>query len=109
MLTNDFNSNKIKRRQLRSSHSEKEVLKLMSKCEKFMLEIQTNIKFFDWYEKYYSKCNIITRTQWVKEDKMKVSSSHPLLETININHKDSLVIASPFKVFDGNNDDKKII
>ena len=36
-------------------------------------------------------------------------SSHPPLETIHINHEDSLVITSPFKISDGNNDDKKII
>ena len=81
-LTNDFNSNKIKKKELRSSHSKKEVLKLMSKWENFMLEIQTNIKFYDWYEKYHNQCNVISKNQWVKEDMTTVSSSHPPLKQL---------------------------
>ena len=38
-----------------------------------------------------------------------VSSSHPPLETVNISHKNAVVIASPFKLSDGNNDMSKII
>ena len=81
----------------------------MSKWEKIMLEIQTNIKFYDWYEKYYNQCNVISKKQWTKEDMTKVSSSHPPLETIKISHKKAEVITSPFKIADGTNDSSKII
>ena len=81
----------------------------MSKWEKFMLEIQTNIKFYDWYEKYYNQCNVISKQRWVKEDKTTVASSHPPLESIIISHKKAEVIACPFKIPYGTNDTSKVI
>ena len=49
----------------------------MCKWEKIMLEIKTNIKFYDWYEKYYNQCNVINKRHWIKEDRTTVLSSHP--------------------------------
>ena len=43
--------------------------------------------FFDFVEKYYEpekKLEVITKENWVKEDKTIVSSSHPPQETILI-------------------------
>lgn len=110
-LTEDFNSkeNKLKRHQFRENHDNQEREKIVNKWKKFLSKEKINITFYKWYEKYYGKCNVITKTQWIKEDKSKVSSSHPPIETIIIPVKDSLVIASPFKIANGENDEKKLI
>ena len=111
LLTQDFNSkeNKLKRHQFRNSHSHEERDKIVNKWKIFVTKEKINITFYCWYEKYYGKCNVITKTQWIKEDKSKISSSHPPIETILIPVKNTVIMASPFKVSDGKNDEKKLI
>ena len=82
-----------------------------SKCNPEWLlhwEEKINITFYSWYEKYYGKCNVINKTQWIEEDKSKVPSSHPPIETIIIPVKNNVIIASPLKVSDGKNDENKL-
>ena len=74
-----------------------------------MLEFQINIYFYDWYEKHHNQCNLINKKQCIREDKTTISSNHPPLESIVITVKNNEIIASPFKLADGNNDSSKII
>ena len=52
-----------------------------------MNEIDTEINFFDYLENYFKKLNTITKTKWKTSPNTTVSSSHPPLETILIEHK----------------------
>ena len=111
-LAKDFNSksNKEKRHLFRANHpTEKERDKIINRWKRFIKNNEINITFYDWYEQYQNKCNVISKTQWIKEDRSKVSSSHPPIETVLIPVKETSVIASPFKIANGINDDKKII
>ena len=109
-LTEDFNSknNKEKRHKFRENHCPKDRDKIINEWKKFIVKKKLNITFYLWYEKYYGKCNVITKTQWLKEDKTKVKSSHPPLETIVITVNNDFVTASPFKI-PSSDEDKKII
>jgi hypothetical protein len=51
----------------------------------------------------------INKEKWKKEDNTVVSSRHPPLETIVINHRTSTIIASPFKLASENTNVKKVI
>ena len=64
--------------------------------------------FFDFLENYYvpkdevskNHLNVIKKSNFVKEDKTIVRSSHPPLETVLITCKKTDVKASPFKIVD---------
>ena len=70
--------------------------------------IEKHILFFDFLENYYvpkdevskNHLNVIKKSNFVKEDKTIVRSSHPPLETILITCKKTDVKASPFKIAD---------
>lgn len=111
ILIGDFNSkeNKSKRHQFRENHSPEEREKVVKKWKKFVIKEKLNITFYKWYSNYYVKCNVLTKTQWIKEDKTKVSSSHPPVETIIIPVKNEFITASPFKDPDGKKDEKRIV
>ena len=111
-LNEDFNSknNKEKRHQFRNNHNHNDREKIVNKWKKFIIKEKINITFYIWYEKYYGKCNVITKTQWNKEDRSKVTSSHPPVENIIIPVKNDFVTVSLFKISNGNNsEEKKII
>ena len=73
-----------------------------------MNQLQKHILFFDFLENYYvskdevskSHLNVIKKSNFVKEDKTIVRSSHPPLETVLVNCKGTEVKASPFKIVD---------
>ena len=64
--------------------------------------------FFDFHENYYGlkdevskhHLTVIRKSNFVKEDKTIVRSTHPPLETILITCKKTEVKASPFKIVD---------
>ena len=64
--------------------------------------------FFDFLENYYvpkdevskNHLNVIKKSNFVKEDKTIVRSTHPPLETVLITCKKTDVKASPFKIVD---------
>ena len=70
--------------------------------------IEKHILFFDFLENHYvpkdeiskNHLNMIKKSNFVKEDKTIVRSSHPPLETILITTKKIDVKASPFKIAD---------
>ena len=88
-----------------------------------MNQLQKHILFFDFLENHYvsknaskSSLNMVKKSDFVKEDKTIVRSSHPPLNTIIINYKETEINASPFKfakLIDANNpisnETKKII
>ena len=63
-----------------------------------MTEINTEINFFDYLQNYYKKVNTVMKTKWKTSPSTFVSSSHPPIETILIEHKGTIVHASPFKL-----------
>ena len=73
-----------------------------------MNQLKKHILFFDFLENYYvskddvSKhhLNVIKKSNFVKEDKTIVRSTHPPLETVLLNCKGTEVKASPFKIAD---------
>ena len=73
-----------------------------------MNQLRKHILFFDFLENYYvseeevskSHLNVIKKSNFVKEDKTIIRSSHPPLETILVNCKGTEVKASPFKIAD---------
>ena len=74
--------------------------------KKKMNQLKKHILFFDFLENYYvskdevSKhhLNVIKKSNFVKEDKTIVRSSHPPLEIVLITCKKTEVKASPFKI-----------
>ena len=54
-----------------------------------MKEISANVPFFEYFENHFEwhrKSCVITKTNWTKENKEVVHSSHPPLENITIKH-----------------------
>ena len=64
--------------------------KILKSWREFIKEIHAEINFFDYLENYYKKINTITKNSWKTTDNIIITSSHPPLETININIKDQL-------------------
>ena len=70
-----------------------------------MHQLQKHILFFDFIENYYvpkniskNNLNMVKKSNFVKEDKTIVWSSHPPLDTFIINCKGIEIKASPFKI-----------
>ena len=88
-----------------------------------MNQLQKHILFFDFLENHYvsknaskNSLNMVKKSNFVKEDKTIVRSSHPPLDTVIIKFKGTKINASPFKfaeLIDANNlvsnEAKKII
>ena len=76
--------------------------------KKKMNQLKKHILFFDFLENYYvskdevskNYLNVIKKSNFVKEDKTIVRSSHSPLETVLVNCKGIEVKASPFKIAD---------
>ena len=70
--------------------------------------MQKHILFFDFLENYYvskdevskNHLNVIKKSNFGKQDKTVVRSSHPPLETVLVSCKGTEVKASPFKIAD---------
>ena len=73
-----------------------------------MHKLKKHILFFDFLENYYvpkdevskNHLNVIKKSNFVKEDKTTVRSTHPPLETVLITCQKAEVKASPFKIAD---------
>ena len=81
-----------------------------------MNSLQKHILFFDFLENYYvsknvskNNLNTVKKSNFVKEDKTIVRSTHPPLETILIDCKGTEVKAYPFKIVDVDTHVLKII
>ena len=100
------NRNKRKYYQSNFSQSEKDHVK--RKWLEKMNQLKKHILFFDFLENHYvlkdkvskQHLNVITKSNFVKEDKTIVRSNHPPLETILITCQKTEVKASPFKIAD---------
>ena len=109
-LYNEFISvkNRDKRKYYQSSFARSEKDRVKRKWKEKMNQLKKHILFFDFLENYYvskdevSKhhLNVIKKSNFVKEDKTIVRSSHLPLETVLITCKKTEVKASPFKIVD---------
>ncbi|KAM2636698.1 hypothetical protein EV1_021297 [Malus domestica] len=85
----------------RSKYTTEEKLEIHKAWKDFMQTNRLEIFFFDFVEKHYEsdqQVKVITKENWVKEDKTVVSSSHPPQETILISTANTQVPALPFKL-----------
>ena len=63
------------------------MFEIVNSWREFMNDIRTEIKFFDYIENYHKKINTITKNSWKTTYNNIITSSHPPLETILIEHK----------------------
>ena len=106
-LEDEFMSeaNKVKRTRYRENHTKTEKKFIYDRWQYLMLQLGTNISFFEYLEKYHSQnlsCQVLTNVKWNTSDKKSIRASHPPPETITVSHKGSEVIAPPFKIQDLN-------
>ena len=111
-LYNEFMlpKNQNKRKYFQSNFAQSEKNHVKRKWLEKMNQLKKHILFFDFLEKHYvskdevSKqyLNVIKKSNFVKEDKTIVRSSHPPLEIVLITCQDQKteVKASPFKIAD---------
>ena len=111
-LYNEFMlpKNQNKRKYFQSNFAQSEKNRVKRKWLEKMNQLKKHILFFDFLEKHYvskdevSKqyLNVIKKSNFVKEDKTIVRSTHPPLETVLITCQDQKteVKASPFKIAD---------
>ena len=74
-----------------------------------MVQYGFELSFFDYMDQYYKKINTITKHKWKTSPNTSVSSNHPPLENIIIDHQGSEVPASPFKLPGTDPEIKKVI
>ena len=101
-LGDDFDSetNRTKREAYKESHTREQKIEVYNKWQEFIKEISANVHFFEYFENHFEwhrKSCVITKTNWTKENKEVVRSSHPPLENITIKHHGFEVIPTPFR------------
>ena len=100
--------NRNKRRYFQNNFAQSKKDRVKRKWLEKMNQLKKHILFFDFLENnYVSKdevskqhLNVIKKSNFVKEDKTTVRSTHPPLETILITSQKTEVKASPFKIVD---------
>ena len=111
ILSDEFESkeNKVKQELCRKSHSREEKIEVLTRWKDFMEEISAKIPFFEYFEnlfQWHKKSCVLIKTNWTKETREVVQSSHPPQETITIKHQNVKVVASPFKI---STDEEKLV
>ena len=102
-LFNEFKSvkNKDKRKTYQTTFDQKEKDRVKRKWKEKMNQLQKHILFFDFLENHFvskNNLNTVRKSNFVKEDKTIVRSSHPPLDAVIINCKGTEINASPFKI-----------
>ena len=90
-----------RRNVFRSKYTNEEKLHIKDEWYAFMRTNRREIFFFDFVEQHYEsekKLEVITKENWLKEDKTIVSSSHPPQETILISTANTQIPATHFKL-----------
>ena len=103
-----FAKNRDKRKYYQSTFAQSEKDRVKRRWKEKMNQLQKHILFFDFLENYYvskdevskNHLNVIKKSNFVKQDKTVVRSSHPPLETVLVSRKGTEVKASPFKIAD---------
>ena len=101
-LGDDFDSkaNKVKREAYKANHTKEQKIEVYTKWKECMKEISSNVPFFEYFENHFEwhrKSCVITKTNWTKENKELVCSSHPPLENITIKYQGFELVATPFR------------
>ena len=105
--------NRNKRKYYQSNFAQSKKDRVKRKWLEKMNQLKKHILFFDFLENHYvskvevskQHLNVIKKSNFVKEDKTIVRSSHPPLETVLITCQNSEdrktdIKASPFKIAD---------
>ena len=90
-----------RRNVFRGKYTNEQKLQFMDDWYAFMRTNRREIFFFDFMDQIYEsekKLEVITKENWIKEDKTIVSSSHPSQETILISNSGTQIPATPFKL-----------
>ena len=101
-LGDDFDSerNRVKREAYKANHTKEQKIKVYTKWQEFMKEISSNVLFFENFENHFEwhrKSCVLTKSDWIKENKEVIRSSHPPLENITIKHQGFEIAATPFR------------
>ncbi|KAI5339378.1 hypothetical protein L3X38_018650 [Prunus dulcis] len=78
----------------------------------YMWSAKIEIFYLDFIESRYmtnDELKTLTKEKWKLVDKSVVESSHPPVETIIIEHQKAPVPATPFKTFESNDPNRKLI
>ncbi|CAL8995955.1 unnamed protein product [Prunus brigantina] len=77
----------------------------------YMRSAKVEIFYLDFVESRYmsSELKTLTKEKWKMIDQTEVESSHPPVDTIVISHKGTPIPASPFKIFDSGDPNRKLI
>ena len=90
-----------RRNVFRGKYTDEQKLHFKEEWYAFMRTNRKEIFFFDFMDQIYEsekKLEVITKENWIKEDKTIVSSSHPPQETILISTSGTQIPATPFKL-----------
>ena len=109
-LFNEFmlSKNRPKRKYFQDNFAQSEKDRVKRKWLEKMHQLKKHILFFDFLENYYvskdeaskNHLNVIKKSNFVKNDKTIVRSSHPPLDTILVTVDKTDVKATPFKIAD---------
>ncbi|CAL8993918.1 unnamed protein product, partial [Prunus brigantina] len=85
--------------------------KIFDEWKDYMRSAKVEIFYLDFVESRYvsSELKTLTKEKWKMIDLTEVEASHPPVDTIVINHKGTPIPASPFKVFDSGDPNRKLI
>ncbi|CAL9004309.1 unnamed protein product [Prunus brigantina] len=85
--------------------------KIFDEWKDYMRSAKVEIFYLDFIENRYmtSQLKTLNKEKWKMVDKTEVEASHPPVETIIISHKDTPIPASPFKAFESNDPNRRII
>ncbi|CAL9012685.1 unnamed protein product [Prunus brigantina] len=85
--------------------------KIFEEWKDYMRSAKVEIFYLDFVESCYmsSELKTLTKEKWKMIDQTEVESSHPPVDTIVISHKGTPIPASPFKIFDSGDPNRKLI
>ncbi|CAL8114375.1 unnamed protein product [Prunus armeniaca] len=84
---------------------------IFNEWKDYIRSAKVEIYYLDFVESQYmtSELKTLTKEKWKTIDKTQVESSHPPVDTIIINYKDMPIPASPFKTFETNDSNRRLI
>ncbi|CAL2276992.1 unnamed protein product [Prunus armeniaca] len=85
--------------------------RIFNEWKDYMRSAKVEIFYLDFIESRYmfSELKTLTKEKWNLMDRSVVEASHPPVDTIIINHRNTPIPASPFKTYEKDDDSKRLI
>ncbi|CAL2257670.1 unnamed protein product [Prunus armeniaca] len=85
--------------------------RIFNEWKDYMRSAKVEIFYLDFVESRYmsSKLKTLTKEKWKLIDRSVVEASHPPVDTIIINHRNTPILASPFKTYENDDESKRLI